>query len=90
MARQWGEFKVSENKFTMPMVRKLLNENRLLELFGTGTALVVCPIERINYVGEDLHIPTMKQEKPLFRRILNQLTDIQYGKEDHPWGITID
>jgi branched-chain amino acid aminotransferase len=91
MAQKWGEFKVNENRITMPYVRKLLNENRLLELFGIGTALIVCPIERIHYLGEDLLIPTMKQEKPVYKKIYETLYNIQYGKDkDHPWAVTID
>lgn len=59
-------------------------------MFGTGTACVVSPIERIQYLGTDLLVPTMEQEKPLFARILNTLTDIQYGKIEHPWAVAID
>lgn len=59
-------------------------------MFGAGTACVVSPIERINYMGTDLLIPTMEQEKPLFNRIKNTLTAIQYGKIEHPWAVLID
>lgn len=62
----------------------------MLELFGTGTACVVSPIDRISYLGEDLFIPTMEQEKPMFDQIRTALTDIQYGKIDHPWAVIID
>ncbi|XP_032296071.1 branched-chain-amino-acid aminotransferase isoform X2 [Drosophila virilis] len=90
MARQWGKFKVREGVFTMPMISELLNQGRLLELFGTGTACVVSPINRINYMGQDLYIPTMEQEKPVHELIRETLTDIQYGKVDHPWAVVID
>ncbi|XP_062141957.1 branched-chain-amino-acid aminotransferase, cytosolic-like [Drosophila sulfurigaster albostrigata] len=90
MTRQWGKFKVREATFTMPMVSELLNQGRLLELFGTGTACVVSPINRINYLGQDLYIPTMEQEKPVHELIRETLTDIQYGKVDHPWSVVID
>lgn len=59
-------------------------------MFGAGTACVVSPIERINYMGTDLLIPTMEQEKPLYNRIKNTLTAIQYGKVEHPWAVLID
>lgn len=62
----------------------------MLELFGTGTACVVSPIERIQYLGEDIFIPTMKQENPLFDQVKTELTDIQFGKKDHPWAVAID
>lgn len=90
LGRQWGKLKVTEGVFTMPMVCDLLKEGRLLELFGAGTACVVSPINRINYLGEDLYIPTMEQEKPVFEKMRDTLRDIQYGKVDHPWAVVID
>ncbi|TDG42073.1 hypothetical protein AWZ03_011506 [Drosophila navojoa] len=90
MTRQWGKFKVREGVITMSMVTELLNQGRLLELFGTGTACVVSPVNRINYMGQDLYIPTMEQEKPVHELIRETLTDIQYGKVDHPWSVVID
>lgn len=63
---------------------------QLLELFGTGTACVVSPINRISYLGQDLYIPTMEQEKPIHETIRETLTDIQYGKVEHPWAVTIE
>lgn len=59
-------------------------------MFGTGTACVVSPVERIHYLGTDLRVPTLEQEKPLYGRILDTLTAIQYGKIEHPWAHTID
>ncbi|EDX16140.1 GD18219 [Drosophila simulans] len=90
MTRQWGKFKVSEATITMPMVCELLNQGRLLELFGAGTACVVSPVNRISYLGQDLYIPTMEQEKPVHELIRETLTDIQYGRVDHPWSVVID
>lgn len=90
LCHQWGEFPVRERNFTMPEVKKLSKEGRLLELFGAGTAAVISPIEHISYMGEDIHVPTESQDSPLYRRLYNTLTDIQYGKLDHPWAYVID
>ncbi|KNC23357.1 hypothetical protein FF38_13547 [Lucilia cuprina] len=90
LTRQWGKFKVTEATFTMPRVCELLQQGRLLELFGTGTACVVSPINRISYLDQNLYIPTMEQEKPVHEMIRKTLTDIQYGKVDHPWSVVID
>ena len=46
-------------------------------MFGAGTACVVCPVERILYQDEDLHIPTMDTGAELSRKFLDVLTDIQ-------------
>jgi branched-chain amino acid aminotransferase len=88
LAREWNEFKVSERIITMKEVNKALAEKRLLEFFGAGTACVVCPVGRINYMGQDLIIPEMdpKHGQSLFSRFLKTLTDIQYGTGPHPWA----
>ena len=59
-------------------------------MFGAGTACVVSPIERINYMGTDLLIPTLEQETPLCIELKNTLADIQYGRIDHPWARIIE
>ncbi|CAB3373445.1 Hypothetical predicted protein [Cloeon dipterum] len=90
LAQEWGEFAVEERKITMPEVQQLLHEKRLLELFGAGTACVVCPVSSILYQGQTLKIPTMAHKLPVHQRILKTLTDIQYGEVDHPWALRID
>ena len=61
-------------------VSRALAENRVLEMFGCGTACVVAPIESILYQGTKLVIPTMNHELPLWNKLYTQLTDIQYGR----------
>ncbi|XP_064635001.1 branched-chain-amino-acid aminotransferase, cytosolic-like [Lineus longissimus] len=91
LAKQWGEFKVTERTFTMKDLVKGLNENRVHEMFGAGTACVVCPIERILYQGENLHIPTMDSGAPVTMRFQKELTDIQFGRvESHEWQDEVD
>ena len=52
LAREWGEFKVSERKLTMPELRDAVKENRVKEVFGAGTACIVSPVKMIEYQGE--------------------------------------
>ncbi|KAM4704079.1 branched-chain-amino-acid aminotransferase, cytosolic-like [Rhinophrynus dorsalis] len=85
LSRQWGEFKVSEQKVTMAEVIKGLQENRVKEVFGAGTACVVCPVNRILYQGTNYHIPTMENGPDLAKRFLKELTDIQYGRTPSDW-----
>lgn len=47
-----GEFKVSERYLTMADLQQALEENRVREMFGSGTACVVSPVGRILYQGE--------------------------------------
>nr|XP_034984169.1 branched-chain-amino-acid aminotransferase, cytosolic isoform X1 [Zootoca vivipara] len=89
LASKWGEFKVSERYVTMSDLIAALKENRVKEMFGAGTACVVCPISTILYLGENLHIPTMENGPQLASRFLNQLSDIQYGREDSEWAVVV-
>lgn len=91
VSREWNQFKVSERKILMEEICQLISENRLLEMFGAGTACIVSPISYIDFVGRSLHIPTMEQPNPLYKMFLKHLSDIQYGYlPDHPWAVTID
>lgn len=86
LARQWGEFKISERGMTMPELVKGLQENRVKEIFGAGTACVVCPVDRILYMNQNYHIPTMENGPELAKRFLKELTDIQYGRTSSEWA----
>lgn len=90
LVREKGAVRVTEGTITMKMVKQLLAKGRCLEIFGAGTACIVSPVERIQYMSEDLHIPTMEQEDAMYQWVKTSLTDIQYGKVEHPWAPTID
>ncbi|PNF21393.1 Branched-chain-amino-acid aminotransferase, cytosolic [Cryptotermes secundus] len=90
LSREWNEFRVSERSIPMSEVVHLLSENRLLELFGAGTACVVSPVASISYRGETLHIPTERHKYPIYAKFRQTLTDIQYGRVSHPWAVPID
>ncbi|XP_020280716.1 branched-chain-amino-acid aminotransferase, cytosolic isoform X2 [Pseudomyrmex gracilis] len=91
MARQWNRFRISERAITMKEIIRLLSENRLLEIFGTGTAGMISPVSYIDFVDQGLHIPTMKQPDPLYKQFKKHLMDIQYGLiPEHPWCLIID
>ncbi|XP_075235113.1 branched chain amino acid transaminase isoform X2 [Lycorma delicatula] len=91
LSQEWNEYKVTERIITMPEVLRLYKENRLLEVFGTGTACLVCPVNLIHYEGENIEIPTVTEDtNAVWYRTLNALTDIQYGRVKHPWARLID
>ena len=95
LAREWGEFKVSERKLTMPEVVEAVEEGRLLECFGSGTAVIVSPIKLISYDGVDYSIPLdpsdpESQAGPMAARFYKAITDIQYGRQEHEWSVLLD
>jgi len=86
MAKQWNDIKVSERPITMKETLKLLKSEQLIEIFGTGTACVVCPVDGILYKGKRIEIPTMKSGAVLMNRAASQLNEIHYGKIPHEWS----
>ncbi|XP_071830336.1 branched-chain-amino-acid aminotransferase, cytosolic-like isoform X1 [Apostichopus japonicus] len=90
LAERWGEFKVSERPVTMPQLASALRQNKVQEMFGAGTACVVCPVGSILYKGETLEVPTMSNGGKLCTRFYQTLMDIQYGRMEHEWAYTID
>ncbi|TDH73908.1 hypothetical protein CCR75_008077 [Bremia lactucae] len=93
LTREWRDFHVTEGNITMKQVQKASQDGRILEIFGSGTAAVVSPVSTINYMDEDLIIPLNGSDGKagkLAERIWKDLSDIQYGRRDHPWSIVLD
>ncbi|XP_016119275.1 branched-chain-amino-acid aminotransferase, cytosolic-like [Sinocyclocheilus grahami] len=66
-----------------------LDDGRILEVFGSGTACVVCPVGSLLYRGQTYQIPTMKNGPDLAKRFHKELTDIQYGRTQRDWAPVI-
>jgi branched-chain amino acid aminotransferase len=80
LAREWNEFKVTEGHIKMAEVQKAVEEGRIIEIFGSGTAAVVSPVSTIHYQGKDLKIPldgTDGRAGKLAERVWKSLGDIQ-------------
>lgn len=90
LVKEWDEFLVEERDFTMNELIDLSKNNNILEFFGTGTAAVISPVSSILYEGKDIKLPTMEQPAPLYSRLFNAITDIQYGRVSHPWTRVVD
>lgn len=82
---------VSERMITMKEVEEASHNGKLLEMFGSGTAVVVSPVDRIGYLGRDIHVPAGEDGiGPMAKALLTTITDIQLGKIDHPWSVVVD
>ncbi|XP_037112430.1 branched-chain-amino-acid aminotransferase, mitochondrial isoform X1 [Syngnathus acus] len=86
LARNWGEFKVTERTMGMKELLDALDAGRVLEVFGAGTACVVCPVGSLLYKGQTYQIPTMQNGPDLAQRFYKELTDIQYGRKCSDWA----
>ncbi|KAM9746555.1 branched-chain-amino-acid aminotransferase, cytosolic-like isoform 3-T3 [Menidia menidia] len=86
LGRDWGEFTVTERTMGMKELLGALDAGRVLEVFGAGTACVVCPVGSLLYRGKTYQIPTMQNGPDLAKRFYKELTDIQYGRKGSDWA----
>ncbi|KAJ3105572.1 hypothetical protein HDU97_007914 [Phlyctochytrium planicorne] len=95
LAKSWGEYKVSERPIRMSEVTKAIEEGRLVEMFGSGTAAIVSPIKNINYKGKDWAIPLDPKDKnaqagPFTKKLAETIMGIQYGEIPHKWSVVVN
>ena len=85
----WG-IAVEERSIAIDEVIAAFRSGELEEVFGAGTAAVICPVASIGYQGE---VFTVANTPPgeLTLRLYDELTGIQYGKlEDiHAWNVCL-
>lgn len=95
LARQWPDIVCEERYVTIGELEQMIHEKTLVEIFGAGTACIVCPISSIHVKGgPTLRVPHSdmtthydpNNSTLLTSRILKAITDIQYGKIQHPWA----
>jgi len=83
---------VSERYINMGEVVEAAKKGRLLEIFGTGTAAIVCPVERIGYEGKDIEVPTGEGGQgigDLANLFLTEIQGRQTGKIPSEWGVVV-
>lgn len=82
---------VSEREVSMKEIEQASKAGRLLEMFGSGTAVVVAPVDRVGYMGRDIHVPVGNEGVgPVAKAMLKTVTDIQLGRIEHPWSVAVD
>ncbi|OAX33734.1 branched-chain amino acid aminotransferase II [Rhizopogon vinicolor AM-OR11-026] len=82
--------KISERPINMAEIILSSKEGRLVELFGTGTAAVVTPVERIGYNGGDVMIPTGEDGMgPVSKPLWTELVGIQTGAIKSDWNYVV-
>jgi len=89
LGRSWKDLIVSEREITMDELIETHQENRLLEMFGAGTACIVCPVERIVYEGKTYDLATMNKGAPLTNRFHDELVNIQFGRKPSKWTVDV-
>ena len=89
LLREW-QIPVEERRLEIGEVVEALRAGELEEVFGAGTAAVICPVARIGYLDET-HTVESPVPGELTRRLYDELTGIQTGRvEDrHGWNLVV-
>ncbi|GAA3716258.1 branched-chain amino acid aminotransferase [Salinicoccus jeotgali] len=85
---QLAEYKgytVKEEAIHIDTLAEDLESGRITEVFGAGTAVVVSPVGKLNIHGVD-YIVNDNQVGPAAQELYDDLTDIQYGRIEDPFG----
>ena len=94
LARKEEGLKVTEGHWTMPELLEALAEKRVLEVFGTGTAAIITPVNKILYQDKWYDVPLDVNNPeatigPYAQKFINELMDIQYGATPSEWSVKI-
>ncbi|MDQ1088656.1 MULTISPECIES: branched-chain amino acid aminotransferase [unclassified Siphonobacter] len=89
IAKDWG-MEVEERKVSIAELIENLENGRLEEAFGAGTAAVVSPISTIGYEGKNFELPEIKADS-FANRVKAYLDDIKYGRveDTHNWIVRL-
>lgn len=93
LARRKG-IKTSERKINISEIKEACRENRMLEMFGSGTACLICPIKEISHKDEVFKIPTNaknsdKEAGPLTNELFEEILKMKTGAIETEWSIAI-
>ena len=91
LVRGWGEIDVTERPIKMKEVIEAIEDGRMIESFGSGTAAVVCPVECIRYNGKDYDIPlgSTGVSGELTQKMWDTMNGIYYGKIEHEYSVVV-
>lgn len=87
LLRDWG-VPVEERRIAIDEVVGAFRAGRLEEVFGAGTAAVICPVARIGYQDETFAVANPPPGE-LTLRLYDELTGIQYGaiEDTRGWNL---
>jgi len=84
MLKGWG-YKVSERLLSVDELIAALENGKLEEAWGTGTAAVVSPIGHLFYNDKD-YVVSNNQIGELTQKLYDELTGIQWGTKEDAFG----
>jgi len=91
LCKEWNEFTVTEAEWSIDTLIEAIDEGRVIEMFGSGTAAIVSPVNKIFYNGKDHIVPCKNNTAgELTTRLMNTILAIQYGEQPSPWSVVVE
>ena len=84
VCKSWG-LEVEERRVSVDELVAAAQDGTLEEVFGTGTAAVVSPVNKLRYGNEVMKIGD-GSIGTLTQKLYDELTGIQWGKREDPYG----
>ena len=84
IALEWG-IPVEERRLSIDEIVSASKEGILDEVFGSGTAAVITPVDEISHMGQTMHVKS-KKKGSLSQKLLDEITGIQYGEKQDVFG----
>ncbi|MCI7333750.1 MAG: branched-chain-amino-acid transaminase, partial [Oscillospiraceae bacterium] len=90
VCKDWG-YEVEERKISVDELVAAAKDGSLEEVFGTGTAAVVSPVNKLRYEDDVMNIGDGKIG-PLTQKLYDELTGIQWAKREDTrgWRVLVD
>lgn len=84
VAKSWG-LTVEERKISVDEVVETINNKKLTEVFGAGTAATIAQIELMNIGDKDYTLPPVANRE-FSNKVAKYLSDLRTGKIEDPFG----
>ncbi len=84
LAKDWG-IKVEERRVSVEEIVTAMQQGKLQDAFGTGTAATITQISTIHYNGKDYELPEVNARK-LSNKLNDELMNIKLGKSSDKFG----
>lgn len=90
VCKDWG-YEVEERKISVDELVAAAKDGSLEEVFGTGTAAVVSPVNKLRFEDDVMNIGDGKIG-PLTQKLYDELTGIQWAKREDTrgWRVLVD
>ena len=88
VCKSWG-YEVEERRISVDELVAAAKDGTLEEVWGTGTAAVVSPVGKLRYVDDVMTIGDGGIGE-LTQKLYDELTGIQWGKKEDPYGWRIE